>query len=72
MCGNVKETKYKCKAHITYEFIVEAESAEEAENNVFETISDDIAKGTIPVDVYDSGGCFPVPMLLSLDVVPID
>ena len=61
---------YKCTAHITYEFIVAAESAEDAENNVFNTIADDISKGIIPMDIYDSDGCFPVPILKSLDIVP--
>ena len=71
---HINETKkrYKCKAYIIYEFIIYAESQEEAENNVFETIADDISKGIIPMDIYDSSNCFPVPLLLSVDITPIN
>ena len=41
--------KYKCKAYIIYEFIISAESEDEAQNNVFTTIADDISKGVIPM-----------------------
>jgi hypothetical protein len=49
-----------------------AESAEEAENGVFEKMADDIARGIIPVDIYDDEDCFPIPFLKSLDVVPAE
>jgi len=72
MGSNKIKTKYKCKAHITYEFIVTAESAEDAENDVFYKIADDITHGIIPIDIYDSEGCFPIPLLSSLDVVSLE
>ena len=72
MGSNKIKTKYKCKAHITYEFIVTAESAEDAENNVFYKIADDITQGIIPMDIYDSDGCFSIPLLVSLDIVPAE
>lgn len=71
MCNELNK-KYKCTAHITYEFIVKAGSEEDAENNVFTTIADDIGKGIIPMDVYDNTDCFPIPMLASVDVLQIE
>jgi hypothetical protein len=70
MVQNPTEKRYKCTVYITYEFMVTAETADDAENNVFDTIADDISKGVIPMDIYDSDGCFPVPLLKSLDIVP--
>ena len=69
---NTTEKRYKCTAHIKYEFIVTAESEKDAENSVFDAIADDIANGVIPLNIYDSGDCFPIPMLTSLDIVPAD
>lgn len=63
------QKKFKCTTHITYEFIVTAESKEEAENEVFDKMSDDIGKGIIPMDIYDSMDCFPIPLLESVEVV---
>ena len=60
MCNKIKQ-KYKCTAYITFEFIVTAESKEEAENDIFNKIADDIGKGNIPMDIYESDGCFPIP-----------
>ena len=46
--------KYKCKAHISYEVIVEADSIEKAEMCVFEALADDITAGVIRVDLFDN------------------
>lgn len=64
--------KFKCKANITYEFTIMAESKEDAENEIFNTIADSIGEGIIPLDIYDNNGCFPIPMLESVDVSPFE
>ena len=32
-------------------------------------IAEDITNGIIPMDIYETEGCFPIPLLKSLDVV---
>ena len=64
--------KYKCTAHITYEFIAEADSVEEAEIAVFEGLADDVTEGLIDMEMFEgSPDCFPVPMLNTVDIVPM-
>jgi hypothetical protein len=63
--------KYKCIAHISYEVIVESDSAEEAEQSVFELLADDVTQGTIRVDLFDNDEDkvdYRFPVLYSVEV----
>lgn len=55
---------YHCKAIITYEFLVEAPTAENAEQTAHEVLSDDAITGIIRTDIFNSvPGAFPFPQL---------
>lgn len=66
--------QFNCVAHITYEFTIEADSAEEAEISAFELLADDVTEGTIRTDLFDNGegAGLRFPMLDSVDVVAAD
>ena len=62
---------YKCRARISYEVHVEADTIEKAEMCVFEALADDVTSGVIRVDLFDNGegGDLRFP---TLDYVDID
>lgn len=66
-----RKLKYKCVAIISYEVHVEADSAEEAEQSVFELLADDVTTGAIRVDLFDndeSGTDYRFPTLERVNV----
>lgn len=63
---------YKCTAHIEYEVMVTAETAELAATRVFETIGETVLDGVIPLDLFESPEELKInPFLVRVDTTPI-
>lgn len=61
--------KHKCTLKIEYAVIVNADTKEEAEAEIFEIMADEIASGVIPMDMYNPApGSAQVPMLMTVEV----
>ena len=63
--------KYTCRAVISYEVIIEADSVEDAEIEVFEKLADDVTAGTIRIDLFDNnegGADYRFPKLDFVDI----
>lgn len=65
--------EFKCKANITYDFVVRAKSKEDAETTAFEALADDVTRGIIRTDIFNSSNDYlSIPMLIGVDVVPVE